>query len=274
MTGGPLFSKRLFIFQKMTYASQLTTTLTFGFTKLTVLLLYKRIFPGETFKKFITGGYCIVFAWTVGYFFAGMLQCWPISINWDGVGWDPYRCIDTNMMYYSHVWSDVFTDLAILAMPLPCIWALQMKLKHKIGVSAIFLLGLLTVGAGVARLVAFNRAAEIGSDFNNPESLDIAWIYTPVIYWPMVESSLGIVGACLPLLRPIFTGATSKGFMRKLHMVNISDSSYPDPDSSRGTESTAAGTYTSSKKHDSMKAYKEFKPQRAEMAYISEDDSR
>ena len=26
---------------------------------------------------------------------------------------------------------------------------------------------------------------------------------TPTLYWPMIESSLGIVGACLPLMRPI-----------------------------------------------------------------------
>lgn len=26
---------------------------------------------------------------------------------------------------------------------------------------------------------------------------------TPTLYWPMVESSLGIVGASLPLLRPV-----------------------------------------------------------------------
>ena len=28
-------------------------------------------------------------------------------------------------------------------------------------------------------------------------------LFTPTLYWPMVESSLGIVGACLPLFRPI-----------------------------------------------------------------------
>lgn len=37
----------------------------------------------------------------------------------------------------------------------------------------------------------------------------------------MVESSLGIVGACLPLLRPLFAGAASRGFMRDLREVDI-----------------------------------------------------
>ena len=27
---------------------------------------------------------------------------------------------------------------------------------------------------------------------------------TPIVYWPMIEASLGIVAACLPTLRPMF----------------------------------------------------------------------
>lgn len=32
---------------------------------------------------------------------------------------------------------------------------------------------------------------------------------------------MGIVGACLPLLRPLFVGAASNGFMRSLKSVKI-----------------------------------------------------
>lgn len=46
-------------------------------------------------------------------------------------------------------------------------------------------------------------------------------MYAPLAYWAMVESSIGIVGACLPLLRPLFVGASSSGFMRSLKNVNI-----------------------------------------------------
>ena len=34
---------------------------------------------------------------------------------------------------------------------------------------------------------------------------------TPLVYWPMIESSLGIVGACLPMLRPLFTRKSRPG---------------------------------------------------------------
>ena len=74
------------------------------------------------------------------------------------------------------------------------------------------------MGAGIAKLVAFRWIIQ-QTDGNN---LDITFIDTPLIYWPMVESSLGIVGACLPLLRPLFAGK-SKGpvVVRQLRPVVI-----------------------------------------------------
>ncbi len=32
---------------------------------------------------------------------------------------------------------------------------------------------------------------------------------SPIVYWPMIESSMGIMGACLPMLRPLFTGKST-----------------------------------------------------------------
>lgn len=40
-----------------------------------------------------------------------------------------------------------------------------------------------------------------------------------MVYWPMVESSLGIVGACLPLLRPIFTDTPAKNIASSLRAM-------------------------------------------------------
>lgn len=248
--GYPIITHRTEVFQQVVYAAQLTQTLTFGLTKLTVLLLYKRIFTGDIFRKAVYVGYAVVFVWTVGFFFANLLQCWPISVNWVGYGADDEHCIDTTTMIVGAAWADVFTDVAILAMPLPCIWGLQMKARHKIGVSAIFLLGLLTVGAGAARLVVFRDVAR-ASFVGDP---DITYIMTPTLYWPLIESSLGIVGACLPLMRPLFTGAASKGFVRKLRFPTLT---YHDPKASKGSGTTAVASSEKSDKHSSTGSHGE-----------------
>lgn len=109
----------------------------------------------------------------------------------------------------------------ILSLPIPCIWAMTMPARHKLAVSGIFLLGLLTVCSSIAKVVVFNRVNYLGAN-GDP---DFSYLYTPTVYWPMVESSLGIVGACLPLLRPLFSrGSGGKGFgqVRDLRSVRPS----------------------------------------------------
>lgn len=39
---------------------------------------------------------------------------------------------------------------------------------------------------------------------------------TPMIYWPFIESSLGIVGACLPLYRPLADTYFIKSVLRRM----------------------------------------------------------
>lgn len=50
------------------------------------------------------------------------------------------------------------------------------------------------------------------STCSNPSQ--ITDINTPIVYLPMVESSFGIVGACLPMLRPLFTRTSTSGNRR------------------------------------------------------------
>lgn len=205
--GMPVFNHRLAIFEEIVFASQLTQTLTFGFTKLSVLLFYRRIFRGNLFVISVWTLITITSVWTVAFFFANLFQCWPLWINWTYFGATAENCIDTNIMYLAQAWSDVLTDLIILSLPFPCIWNLQMSAKHKICISGMFLLGALTVGAGIAKLVAFSIVVgELDAGF-----ADISYENTPLVYWPMVESSMGIIGACLPTLRPLFDRAPSTG---------------------------------------------------------------
>lgn len=51
-------------------------------------------------------------------------------------------------------------------------------------------------------------------DFTFFDQTQITDMNTPMVYWAMIESSLGIVGACLPMFRPLFAGLSSKGKRR------------------------------------------------------------
>lgn len=61
------------------------------------------------------------------------------------------------------------------------------------------------------------RCCNIGLAYRRTDLL------APTVYWPMIESSIGIVGACLPLLRPIFTDTAVKNLWPTLRsMISLS----------------------------------------------------
>ena len=245
--GNGIWTHRDVVFLETYYVQQLTTTLTYGLTKLSVLLFYKRVFRGDTFNAAVWTMISIIGVWTTAFFFANLLQCYPISLNWEASGAQVVSCINTNMMYLAQAWTDVLTDVMILSLPVPCVWALQMPARHKVGVTAIFLLGLLTVLSGVAKLIVYYHIIALaeGGDY------DITWFETPAYLWAFIESALGIVGACLPLLRPLFAGTSTKGFMRNLRSVairTITGAEEPKASSEGSTTAVASGSGSSGKK--------------------------
>ncbi|KAI4198745.1 MAG: hypothetical protein LQ350_005068 [Teloschistes chrysophthalmus] len=152
----PILTHRTHVFQMIVYATNLTTVLTFGLTKLTVLFFYQRVFQGRWVQMGIWTMVGVTFLWTVGFFFSELLQCVPISANWEGFGWDEAACgVNANVMLMAQTWSDIATNVVILCLPIYSIWALQMPPRRKLAVCGIFLLGFLTVGAGIAKLAVY-----------------------------------------------------------------------------------------------------------------------
>ena len=71
----------------------------------------------------------LITIWTIAFFLANVLQCLPISENWDGFSPPPGTCINVLIMFYQvEAWSDVFTDVMILSMPLPWVCGLFLTL--------------------------------------------------------------------------------------------------------------------------------------------------
>ena len=109
---------------------------------------------------------------------------------------------------------------------------LQLPTSRKLGVGAVFLLGALTVLAGIGKLVVVYKvfaSKSVGvflllvSSLNtqvlsNPTIVDITYLETPLVYWTMVESSLGVIGACLPQMTPV-AKAVYRGLKRHLQSL-------------------------------------------------------
>lgn len=105
----------------MLYAGQLSQMLAIGPTKISMLLLYRRIFRGKIFDFLTYTLIVLVTGWTISFLFANMLECLPISESWKnapGLGTNPH-CIKAVPMYLSQVYIDVVLDAMILVLPIP-----------------------------------------------------------------------------------------------------------------------------------------------------------
>ena len=103
----------------MQYAVSLIVVLTFGCTKLSVLLFYKRIFKAQIFQALLWVMIALTIVWIIGFFFSQLLQCIPFSVNFSKYGNLPGQCIDVNRMMIAQAWSDVVTNFVILLLPIP-----------------------------------------------------------------------------------------------------------------------------------------------------------
>ena len=130
------------------FAFFLVMTLDFGAIKLSVLLLYRRIFIGPYFKIYSAIMIALVALWCTSFFFATAFQCGTnIAYWWTSTATIHEYCVDTARAELALAISDIITDIMILAIPLPMIWKLHLTPGQKVGLYFIFLLGLLSVSS-------------------------------------------------------------------------------------------------------------------------------
>ena len=138
--------------------SYIVLVLTLGVVKLSVLLLYRRLFVGRFFNGYSLTMSALVVLWSLSFTFAYAFQCGTkLSYYWTSAATIEEYCDNTNAIDLGFVVSDVMTDLLLLATPLPIIWRLQLSMPQRIGLCGIFLLGLLQVTVSPSKVAQSDR---------------------------------------------------------------------------------------------------------------------
>lgn len=107
--------------------------------KISILQLYRSIFPGRGFTITTSVVGAGVIAWGVAVILVSIFQCNPIRGAWDLT--IPATCIPLPRFYLSNAVPNIVMDVIILALPIPNVWNLQMSIRQKFVVSSLFLLG-------------------------------------------------------------------------------------------------------------------------------------
>ncbi|KAF2142859.1 uncharacterized protein K452DRAFT_286486 [Aplosporella prunicola CBS 121167] len=164
------------------------------FIKLSILFFYRHLFPVDQFSL----KWWLVTIFTVGYSVGGicasLFACTPMRASWD-MNIKEYHCIDKSAFYIVNAVLNSFSDLLILALPLPVVWKLGLDTRQKITLSIVFTLGSLSCIISIVRLKAiilYMRHAD----------RDITYDLQEICLWSEIETTVCMVCACVPTLRP------------------------------------------------------------------------
>ncbi|KAK7424485.1 hypothetical protein QQX98_000450 [Neonectria punicea] len=161
--------------------------------KVALVLFYKRLAaPGTKLQTIysVTLG-LLAASWAV-IFFHIIFQCFPHDKRWSQ---DPtYQCdpANANINYWITILMNIISDVIIISLPITMVLKLQMKMKQKLGVAAIFALGFFVVIASIIRAYYSKRN----------ETMLTCTV-------SMVETAVAIIATCLPPLRTVLLGHTS-----------------------------------------------------------------
>lgn len=113
-------------------------------TKISILLFYLKIFPRRGFRiaTYIVIGFNV--AYLITFVVISVFQCTPIDgawLRWDGT--HHYTCRNENAQGWAAAGLNMILDIATMVLPLRELYKLNLSVRKKIGVMAMFSLGIL-----------------------------------------------------------------------------------------------------------------------------------
>lgn len=122
------------------YPIEITYILSFTFPKLSILFMYLKIFRTRTTRYATFALIGMVVGTGIAELLTAIFQCWPIEFIWDK-SVKGGHCVKQDAMFQFWSIPNIVSDTAMLILPLPTVWKLQMSRVQKIGLTFTFMLG-------------------------------------------------------------------------------------------------------------------------------------
>ncbi|KAK2754034.1 hypothetical protein FQN54_007203 [Arachnomyces sp. PD_36] len=159
---------------KLFLASQVVYKITTALTKISILLVYLRVFTQKIFRYICWVLMGIIALDAAISVMITLLQCSPVDLAWNIE--KEGKCIDLMTFWLVNGAYSIASDVIVLILPLPMIHALQLPRKTKAGLMLVFSLGIFHAGFGKG--LAFSL-------------------------WSLVEANVAIICASMPTLKVI-----------------------------------------------------------------------
>ncbi|KAF2451160.1 hypothetical protein P171DRAFT_515235 [Karstenula rhodostoma CBS 690.94] len=160
--------------------------------RVSMILLYLRVFPSRRFKILCYAFLGINVAYLFANWIGAALICRPFAYNWDQ-SIAGGHCGDRQRFYIWTGLQNLVQDVVLIAMPMPLLWNLRLPLSKKISLTFVF-----AMGSGICVITLIRVIDTTKADLQ-----DVTHDYASVGILSVLEPLLGIVNCSLPLLRPI-----------------------------------------------------------------------
>ncbi|KAI8231591.1 hypothetical protein K4K56_002249 [Colletotrichum sp. SAR 10_98] len=183
------------MFLKLLFVLQLFYILDLAVIKASIICLYLRVFSIRSFRTVLwcTQGFNFLLGFS--YVLLSLVQCQPLNHYWNG--WDgrhPGKCADLNLIGLTHVGFNIGLDVWMLILPASQVYKLNLPLKKKLGVMAMFGVGVFLT---IVSIIRIKSLLVFATSFNI--TAETLW----GIIWSYVELCVGISVACMPAARQL-----------------------------------------------------------------------
>ena len=130
------------LYIQLTFATSVLYFCIMGSTKLSILLMYNRIFKvNKTFRYELIVASALDICWWMGCSVANLANCVPIDWTWLNTLDDPRYCFNFDIFWMATGVCELLLDIIILALPVRAVLSLQLSARKKATVACMFLLG-------------------------------------------------------------------------------------------------------------------------------------
>ncbi|KAJ0107478.1 hypothetical protein J7T55_007667 [Diaporthe amygdali] len=186
------------------YILEFTYAYSLGFSKLSILALYWRLFSLFRIRLPIITLFVATIIWLLCRTFLGLFHCYPIQAFWEGKAKYPNAVcpIDDAKFEFGTVVVHAFLDVTIFSLPIFQIQQLTFRTTgEKLAVLAIF-----ASGAFVC-IVSIVNLTQLYAFLHTDASIEVLYNTAPPALWGQIEINMAIVAISLPLVRPVLQKA-------------------------------------------------------------------
>ncbi|KAI0024664.1 hypothetical protein F4780DRAFT_724524 [Xylariomycetidae sp. FL0641] len=169
-----------------------------GLLKIALILFYLRVFDAQSGNRWFRCLCWIMLGITAMYscihIVTSMLNCQPVSYAW--TFWDGQHegvCGNRSADGFSHAVTNAAVDLILFLLPIPKLLSLNMSLRKKLILIAMFGFGLITFVCSIIRMV------DLGTDGLKKRTNFTADTVGFTI-WTIAECKFGLFCACIPMM--------------------------------------------------------------------------